>query len=550
MFLNTVPVVMERTADLVEVARDLWETKRHRSVPYLDIIEAVSPSRISGRSTWLDACIGIMETSDASPLSWELLSTGETAFPILVMVRWGADGLAVHCQVQRRFGGADLAGRIVEEYTRGLERLTDARTWDSAGNSELVGPRREPMEETVLDVVSRRSIEIPHTDAIVDVRDGAAVDYGRLAVLSDRVAAAILGAGDASGGPVTLLFDHGPELAIAILGAMKAGGIAMPLPVNTPPSRLRRLLELSGSGIIVGTPEALASEDLASFGGETVDYEAAITVESAAFSGPVLNGADAAYLLFTSGSTGNPKPVLMPHAALANLVAFESDRSPLLGSGRCAQFAAVGFDVSLQEIFSTWSRGETLYPVPGHLRGDPAELIEFLERHEISRIHLPPLMARAIANTPRPIPRSIEEIICAGEALRIDDALRMSAKKSSFRLVNQYGPTETHVVTSVDLGADPSQWPELPDIGVPIDDVTIRIEDASGQPVDVGRSGEIVVQGVAVGLGYLGGEQGGFEQRDDVARYRTGDLGRVLSNGRIEFLGRRDGQVKISGFRV
>ena len=550
MFLNTVPVVMERTTDLVEVGRDLWETKRHRRVPYLDIVETISPDRTSGRSPWLDACIGIMESPGNSSLSWELLATGETPFPILVMARWTTDGLIVQCQVQHRFGGGDLAGRIVEEYTRRLERLAAEEGWKPAVPSQLDGPRREPEGKTVLDLFSRQAAAIPNTPAIHDARTGVSLDYGRVRTLSDRIAAAVVGTGHESGTPVTLLFDHGPELAIAMLGVMKAGGVAMPLPADTPAPRLNRLIGLANSGIVVGSAKTIAEKDFDRFHNGIVDYDQAITVESSGSAEAQVSGFDAAYVLFTSGSTGDPKPVLMSHDALANLVEFEVDRSPCTGTGRCAQFAAVGFDVSLQEIFATWARGETLYPVPDHLRSDPAALIGFIGECEISRIHLPPLMARAIANASDSIPASVKEIICAGEALRIDDAVRAEAKRGSFRLVNQYGPTETHVVTSLELGPDPEAWPELPDIGTPIDGVTVRIEDTEGKLVDRGRSGEIVIEGTAVGIGYLGETQGGFERRQDIPRYRTGDMGRVLPNGRVEFLGRRDGQVKISGFRV
>lgn len=550
MFLNTVPVVMDRTTDLVEVGRDLWETKRHRRAPYLGIVEAVAPVRSSDRSAWLDACIGIMESSDASTLPWELLATGETAFPILLMARWTDEGLTINCQVQCRFGGSDLAGRIVKEYTRRLEELSGDRGWQPPAPSRLGGPRREALGETVIDVVSRQATAIPDAIAIHDARTNASVDYRQLEILSGRIAATLVGEGMAPGTPVAILFDHGPELAIATLGVMKAGGIAMPLPANTPSSRLNQLLELAGSENIVGGMETLEAVELKRLHGSAVDYAAATAADPDASAQVSLVAADAAYLLFTSGSTGEPKPVVMSHEALANLVRFEVERSPREGSGRCAQFAAVGFDVSLQEIFSTWARGETLHPIPSDLRRDPAELVEFLDRHEISRIYLPPLMARAIANTTRPVPPSIEEIVCAGEALRIDDALRAEGRRSSFRIVNQYGPTETHVVTSLDLGSDPDEWPSLPDIGEPIDGVTVRIEDASGDLVDQGRSGEIVIEGVAVGIGYRGEDQGGFDRRSGIARYRTGDMGRVLPNGRVEFLGRRDAQVKIAGYRV
>ena len=550
MFLNTVPVVVDRTSSLNDVASNLWETKSHRRMPYLGIVEAISPDRIPGRSAWLDACIGIMETRDSSPSHWELLSPGETPFPLLVMVRWTPKGLSICCQVQRRFGGKRLAGSILDAVTRGLTRLADDGAWSQSPDSILSGRSSSSSNRTVLDIVSGRVEASPAADAIVDDRRSSVLDFGGLEVLSDRIAGNILKAGGTQGGTVTLLFDHGSELPVATLGAMKAGCIATPIPSDTPSSRLGRLIHLAGSRILLTTASVLKATDIATFEGEILIYEDIVErdVTDAAF--PAVGEEDPAYLLFTSGSTGDPKPVLMPHRALANLVAYEMNRSPSIGSGRCAQFQAVGFDSSLLEIFASWGRSEALYPVPGHLRNDPMELIDFLGRNRISRIHLPPLMARAMAGSARSIPDSVQEMICTGEALRIDDSLRSAGRKSSFNLVNQYGPTETHVVTSLDLGSDPSEWPEIPDIGGPIDGVTVRIEDSEGRLVEQGRAGEIVIEGVMVGLGYLGEKTGGFEEQDGIARYRTGDVGRVLSSGRIEFLGRRDGQVKISGFRV
>ncbi len=550
MFLNTVPVVVGRASPLTEVARDLWETKSRRHLPYLDIVEAISPLRIPGRSPWLDACIGIMESRDSTSLPWELLSPGETPFPILVMTRWTPEGLTVCCQVQRCFGGERLAGPILEAFIRRLKRLADDESWEHRPESILAGMSRPSSNRTVLDIVSDRIKESPSADAIVDDRRTSVLDYRGLELLSNRIAHGILRSGGMPGGTVTLLFDHGSELPVATLGAMKAGCVATPVPADTPPSRLNRLLGLAGSRMLVTTKEVLEVTDLAVFDGEILLYEDMVECDVTEVRCPIVREEDPAYLLFTSGSTGIPKPVLMPHRALANLVVYEVNRSPSIGSGRCVQFQAVGFDSSLLEIFASWGRNEALYPVPGHLRNDPIELIDFLERNQISRIHLPPLMARAMAGSARPIPTSVQEIICTGEALRIDESLRSAGRRSPFNLVNQYGPTETHVVTSLDLGSDPIAWPEIPDIGEPIDGVVVRIEDAEGHLVEQGLAGEIVIEGVMVGLGYLGEKTGGFEERDGVDRYRTGDVGRILSNGRIEFLGRRDGQVKISGFRV
>ena len=129
MFLNTVPLVVDRSADLSEVGRILWEAKRHRRVPYQDIVEMAQPTRGSDRSPWLDACIGIMESIESSMLPWKLLSPGETPFPILLMVKWTPDGLSLRCQVQSRFGGKTLARRIIDESASRLKALANDSSW-------------------------------------------------------------------------------------------------------------------------------------------------------------------------------------------------------------------------------------------------------------------------------------------------------------------------------------------------------------------------------------------------------------------------------------
>ncbi len=140
MFLNTVPLVVERSSDLPEVARRLREAKQYRRVPYLSIVEAVLPTRVSERAPWLDACIGIMESKDSSMLPWNLLSPGETAFPILLMLKWTPGGLSLRCQVQRRFGGKALASMVLAEFVSRLKALARESRWKDLETDAL---RRE-----------------------------------------------------------------------------------------------------------------------------------------------------------------------------------------------------------------------------------------------------------------------------------------------------------------------------------------------------------------------------------------------------------------------
>ncbi|MFB0984655.1 MAG: AMP-binding protein [Phycisphaerales bacterium] len=262
---------------------------------------------------------------------------------------------------------------------------------------------------------------------------------------------------------------------------------------------------------------------------------------------------DPCFVLFTSGSTGEPKAVRGSQASLVNLVAAECDRCDGGIVARTGQFAPLGFDVAFQEIFSTWAAGGTLCPMPLEIRADPERIDLFLRRKGITRTFLPPLMLRALAaKCASGFPPTLREVLCIGEQLRIDDAVRNAARSSpSIRIINQYGPAEAPQVTSLDLGTDPDRWPDRPTIGPPIRRVHIRIEDDSGEPTPFGGSGEIMIGGVSVGLGYANDpENPRFRNIDGVQWYQTGDLGRLLPDGDIEYLGRVDHQVKVAGHRV
>ncbi|MER6912070.1 thioester reductase domain-containing protein [Streptomyces sp. NPDC000594] len=269
---------------------------------------------------------------------------------------------------------------------------------------------------------------------------------------------------------------------------------------------------------------------------------------------------DPAYLVYTSGSTGRPKGVLMPHRGLATVIGWQLQRSG--GTPRrTAQFATTGFDVSFQELFATWAAGGTLVVVDDTARRDPAPLCALLAAHRVERLFLPCVALQQIAEyavaTGARIP-TLREVVSAGEQLYVTPAVRrFFADHPGAVLDNQYGPSETHVVTAGALTGDPAHWPERPDIGRPVPGATVRILDARLAPVPPGAVGEICAGGRSLALGYHRlpeitrqrfvpdpGDGGG------ALLYRTGDRGRHLPDGRIVFVGRDDDQVKVRGHRV
>ncbi len=554
MLLNTVPVPIAIDADLDAIAGDLRDTRRRRFTPYEMIARGV-PAPGVGRGPWLDVVVGVVEEDRGRRprLPYHVGPTLDAPFPLLVVARFGAT-CRLEIDADPAWIDEETAERFADAVRVQLVAIAnDARIDD---DSIITAPARKvdarPLSEIVTEIADRS----PESVAI-DTADGRRLTYASLEAHAAALAGMLAREGRPLDAPVAILAEPGAGFPIAVLAAMKAGGAAMPLPVEAPPARLASLItRATPAAVLVDGPDmrALAERSLADAKIEIPIIDAVRDVELGTAAPEFeVDPQSACYVLFTSGSTGEPKAVRMHHAGLAGLIEHERMRTPTEVAARTAQNAPLGFDVAFQELFSTWASGGTLVPVPRETRRDPVALARFLDDHAVTRIHLSPLVLRALAAACSDgFPSALAEIIAAGETLRIDEAIRRAAQRSAggVRIVNQYGPTETHVATSATLSDDPGSWPDLPSIGAPVDGVVIRIEDADGGLVPWGGSGELVVEGDAVALGYLDGPTGGFETVDGRRRYRTGDLARCREDGRIEYLGRRDEQVKISGYRV
>ncbi len=340
--------------------------------------------------------------------------------------------------------------------------------------------------------------------------------------------------------PVGVRMPKSPEALIAILAILRAGGCYVPLDPGYPAERLVMMIEdAKPCQVLDGT--ALA--DRSSF---PIDAPHIQTSDD-----------NLGYILFTSGSTGRPKGVAMRRGPLRNLIDWQC-RESVMGVGDATlQFASLNFDVSFQEIFSTWATGGTLVLPSEAERRDPTALLRLIEAHNIRRLFVPFVMLQHLCEAATTAPACLREIITAGEQLQITPAVRrFFTALPDCTLHNHYGPTEAHVVTSYTLNDKPETWSTLPAIGTPIDNALIYVVDDAGKRVAAGESGEIWIGGDVLARGYLGRPELTTERfRPDPFRiggrvYRTGDLGRVNDHGDLEFLGRLDQQVKIRGFRV
>lgn len=401
----------------------------------------------------------------------------------------------------------------------------------------------------------------PDAPALVWGEDS--LSYRELDARANRLAHLLLARGVTAEVPVAVGLARGPDLMIAILAILKAGGAYVPLDAQYPVERLRYMVADSRARVILSTTDVV---DRVGGMSETTLLLDAATDELAAQPAtppPLPTIPDAlTYVIYTSGSTGQPKGVAMGQRALVNLIRWQLAEASVGPGARTLQFAPISFDVSFQELFATWCAGGALVLVSEEDRRDFRRLLDRVEDAGVARLFLPFVALHQLAETAVALqraPPSLREVITAGEQLQVTPAIRAwFSRLPACRLVNQYGPSETHVVTAYTLCGAADAWPALPPIGRPIANVRIMLRDAQGQSVADGAEGELIVGGVAVARGYLNRPDLTAERflsdpaGDGPAAccYRTGDLARRLPDGNFEFLGRVDAQVKIRGYRV
>ncbi|HST62418.1 MAG TPA: amino acid adenylation domain-containing protein, partial [Longimicrobium sp.] len=389
---------------------------------------------------------------------------------------------------------------------------------------------------------------------------GDTLSYGELDARANRIARRLVAMGVGPDVRVAVCLERSVEMPAAVLAVLKAGGGYVAVDPNYPADRVAYMLEDSRAAVLITTADVAARLPGTATPLLRLDADAdAIAAESADALAVDVHPEDLAYVLYTSGSTGRPKGAALPHRALVNLLRWQLARFGENAAARTLQFASLSFDVSFQEIFSTWAAGGSLVLVDDDTRRDAEALVTYLRTHRIQRLFLPFAALQNLAETAEDarLPE-LREIITAGEALRSTPQLvAFHRANPAVRLDNQYGPSETHVISAHRLAEDAGTWPLLPPIGAPVDNTRLYVLDEAMQPAPVGVPGELYAGGAALARGYLGRPSLTAEKfvpdpfgAAGSRLYRTGDRARWLPSGELEYVGRTDFQVKIRGFRI
>lgn len=391
----------------------------------------------------------------------------------------------------------------------------------------------------------------PAQTAVVD--QDRTLDYATLDRRANRLAHALVARSVRPGDVVGLHARRTGDLAVGVLGILKAGAVYLPLDPGQPRERLAAMVEDAVC------PVVLSDHDTGNRPGDWLDLR---TVEAEGGAGEqppadVGRGPDrTAYVIFTSGSTGRPKGVAVEHRSVLNLFAAWHDRMGTAPGEVGSAWSSIGFDASIHELLLPLTTGGVLHIVPEELRGDPDALMAWMRAHEVTQAFLPPAYVKWIDEDPverlRGLP--LRKLLTGVESLTEAALHRMTEQLPGLRICFGYGPTEATLYSTAYYDPRPSDRP-CP-IGRPLPGTRLYVLDGRMRPVPPGVVGEVYLGGASLARGYL--------NRPDLTEerflpdpfvpgervYRTGDLARWGQDGQAHYAGRADDQVKLRGFRI
>lgn len=541
---------------------DLWPAGGALARPVLTYVD------VAGRALRLGEC----------GAERELVPTGTAKYDLLWSVTKRSGGtvaeLEYRTDVLSDRAAAELHGRMAaavgEAFARPDAELPEteppgAEPPGPAASAESSAPVPAAPPETaasrpgaayvpIHERVRRQASIRPGTTAIEhhDLR----LTYRELDERASAVAAGLRAAGLRRGAVVAVAIERGADAVTACLGVLYAGCAYLPVDVRQPAERTRTVVRAAARAVLVA--DDATAEPVA-------DLVPVLTLDAllrgAPAAGPAepvrLTGEDVAYVMSTSGSTGTPKAVVVPHRAITRLVP-DADYVTVTADDRVAHLSNPAFDAATFEIWGALAAGATLVVGDRDVALSPARLRAFAEDRRITVMWLTATLLGQVADVAPDAFAGLRVLLFGGERADERRLEKLLAGRPPVRLVNGYGPTENttfstaHEVTTADLAAG-----TLP-IGRPISGSTGYVLDSEGRPVAAGESGELYVGGDGLAHGYLGAPAATadafvpdpFDPRPGRRMYRTGDQVRLLSGGRFEFVGRRDDQVKVRGFRV
>ncbi|WP_426751896.1 amino acid adenylation domain-containing protein [Myxococcus sp. Y35] len=580
-FVNTLPLRARLDANLsflqllLRVRDCCLDAYAHQELPFEKLVEALHVERSLSHAPLVQVMFALQNAPGALP---ELTGTQATALPLhnrtakfdlTLSLEETADGLHGTIEYATTLFTRSTVERMSSHYVRLLHALVDAPL-APVGGLELMSEderhqallewnataRPYPSETSIAHVVEAQAAKFPEAIA---VRHGDEVlTYGQLDRRAQALASLLQAHGVSRRQPqVGVCLPRSCDLVVALLAILKAGGAYVPLDPDYPPERLSFMARDAQMRRVI-THSCLASR-VPTEAGEPLCIDAlAPSAPSAALRRqPQVGADDLAYVIYTSGSTGTPKGVCVPHRGVLRLV-LDTDYLQLGPEDRVAQAATASFDASTFEIWGALLNGATLVILSKDDILDPAVLARRLAEERITALFLTTALFNHVARTQPAAFQPQRTLLFGGEAVDPDCVRAVLAHGGPQRLLHVYGPTENTTFSSWHLTSQVEPSAHSVPIGQPLANSTAYVLDARLQPVPIGVTGELFVGGDGLAWGYWARPELTAERfvphpysaTAGARLYRTGDLVRRGPDGALEFVGRRDNQVKLRGFRI
>ena len=539
---------------MADVRRTTLEALAHEDVPFERIVEALRPPRLLNRHPVFQVLFALQnlpaDPIDLPSVTWTPAPfdapTGR--FDLELVFDEQPAGYRATLEYSTDLFDEQTMARVVEQYGTLLakvladpdEALATIDLTDERALAEINALGRVEPETAFISAPQMVADQARlHPSAPALAYRGATLSYADMMRRVRAQALAMRGRGVGTGDIVAICTDRSPVWVISALATLELGAVFLPIDPDYPSDRIKWMLDDSRAKLVI-------TEELANEKSDVGDVARPFQGRDNAVLGP----ATPAYLIYTSGSTGQPKGALNTHGGLANLTRNFIEIFEAGPESRVLHFASIGFDASVVDVFMTLASGGCFHLADREqlLPGQP--LADTLLRERITHVTLPPSVLGGMTDAPF---ADLRVLIAAGEACSRDLVERWIAGR---RFFNNYGPTEAAVCATI---AECHPGDSRITIGRPIRHVQVFVVDPAMRAVPVGCVGEICVGGAGVAIGYwqrpaLTAEKfvvadpnrSGTPQRI----YRTGDQGRLLADGSIEFLGRRDQQIKLNGFRI
>ncbi|ASS74014.1 hypothetical protein CIG75_02805 [Tumebacillus algifaecis] len=575
MFVNTLPIrTTSQEADtflefLGQLKTTVLGAYEHQDYPYESLLEDIKPERIPGRNPLFDVYFALQNIdmgltgNDEQFISFE---SGSSKFDMTVSARETADGLLIEWEYAESLFNRQRIERMVHQFQTLLEAIV-ASPKHTLGELEFIADSERNLllqewNETATAYPGARGI-VPLFEEIVE-RQGQAVallmdeqkmSYAELNALSNRIARAIVAQGAQPGMAVALLFERSFDMIAAILGVLKAGCHYVPLDTGYPAVRLQDMMKDSKAALLV-THRALEATVLEGQVGElaVLSLDQLPATLSDHNLGIESDGADLAYIVYTSGSTGVPKGTLIRQDGVVRVVR-DAGYLTIAPEDVLLQLSNYSFDGATFDLFGALLNGASLVLLNKQEVVDPKRLGQVISRHGVSVFFITTALFNALVDASPASLDGVRVILFGGEAASLHHVQKAFERLGPNRLFNVYGPTETTVFATYYPIQELRDDEALP-IGKAIGNTTLYVLDDQMRLQPIGVPGELYIGGAGLAVGYLNQQQLTAERfvenpfRAGDRLYRTGDLVAWGEDGYLRYHGRRDQQVKLRGFRI